>query len=499
MTIDVPGVPQGTLVPFMWISVEPSPSPLSAIPRVLLINNRVGGTATNLKQYLLGDTIVEQLFGRASPLAQMYRHARKVSPIGEIWGISFGTDPDADVYATAELDFSNPANKAGVCTISIGEEDIRVVVPAGSTAADMALLVKKKINGNQYCAFSAVVETTTSKLLLTCKWRGTSGNKILITTKDFGRDQDYAKYITVTQPNGGVGGHDIDACLTALNDQGFDIICSGFSNDNAIEALGDFLDGDTGRWSPAQQIYGHGVVGAADTVANLVTLGGSFNDPHVTVLGHSQAKSPEWCWAAELAAQMQVHYASPPELSRPLQTLPLPGIKPNFKDDLWFTPAERQSLYEAGIACTRIDQYRNILIDRDVTLYKTNVWGDLDASWRDATTMFQTMYFVRYMRAAITGAYPRAALSDKDTGINGFASPGQVKDTLIHAYAELQLVGLVENLDLFAKVLQVERDPEVATRMNILLPPDFVNQWRIAAVLVQTHLQLTSADMPAEA
>jgi len=49
--------------------------------------------------------------------------------------------------------------------------------------------------------------------------------------------------------------------------------------------------------------------------------------------------------------------------------------------------------------------------------------------------------------------------------------------------------GLVENLAAFKQHLIVERDPNDPNRVNVLYPPDLINQLRIFAVLAQFRLQ----------
>jgi len=88
MTIDIPGVPQGELVPITWFQIIAAGAPFSSASRVLLIGERVGGTADDNTPYLLSSSNVEDLFGRGSMVAAMYRHVKKINPLGEVWGIS---------------------------------------------------------------------------------------------------------------------------------------------------------------------------------------------------------------------------------------------------------------------------------------------------------------------------------------------------------------------------------------------------------------------------
>jgi phage tail sheath gpL-like len=97
------------------------------------------------------------------------------------------------------------------------------------------------------------------------------------------------------------------------------------------------------------------------------------------------------------------------------------------------------------------------------------------------------------MRNAILAAFPRAALVDAPTDIPGFASPLDIYNVIVSAYRDLVRLGLVENLELFAAALLVMRDPIDRNRVNIYVKPDMVNQLRVVAALVETHLELTTS------
>ena len=68
-------------------------------------------------------------------------------------------------------------------------------------------------------------------------------------------------------------------------------------------------------------------------------------------------------------------------------------------------------------------------------------------------------------------------------------TPNVIRAELIAAYRNLEYQAIVENADLFAENLVVERDVNDVNRLNVLFPPDLVNQLRIFAVLAQFRLQ----------
>jgi phage tail sheath gpL-like len=57
------------------------------------------------------------------------------------------------------------------------------------------------------------------------------------------------------------------------------------------------------------------------------------------------------------------------------------------------------------------------------------------------------------------------------------------------AYDTLMMLGIVENKEAFNTYLIVERDGLNPNRVNVLFPPDYVNQLRVFAVLNQFRLQ----------
>ena len=68
-------------------------------------------------------------------------------------------------------------------------------------------------------------------------------------------------------------------------------------------------------------------------------------------------------------------------------------------------------------------------------------------------------------------------------------TPGIIKAELVNEYQLDMWNGLVENLSAFKANLLVERDPDNPNRLNVLYPPDLINQLRIFAVLAQFRLQ----------
>lgn len=103
---------------------------------------------------------------------------------------------------------------------------------------------------------------------------------------------------------------------------------------------------------------------------------------------------------------------------------------------------------------------------------------------------------IRYLRSIITSKYARHKLASDGTRFGAgqaIVTPNVIRGELIAAYGALERDGIVENTELFKQNLVVERDPNNPNRLNVLFPPDLVNQLRVFALLYQFRLQYADA------
>lgn len=490
MAIAFPTIPLPFLPPLYYADIVPGQSPFSASLKMLLVGQRVSGAQGSVnKPYILSGTEAARLFGRGSMLAMMYAKARANAPFAEIWGVACA-NPVGGVAATGAIRVSTAPTATGQLILGIGGAGVIVPVKPG-TAINQAIRIRNAINGNADLPVTAALDGgDNTRVVLTAKWPGYSGDDIVITKGGFGTEGSMSGLVTITPMSGGIGTAQTNAALASLGQHRVDVIASTARGIVSGSIVDDFMDGTSGRWSPLQQLYGHWFTAGYGTFAYHVTNGLQRNGAHRSHVGIAESPSPPWEWAAAVGAHATTHWAEPPELSRPLQTLHLKGIAAPLSLSSVFTTAENQALLAAGVSTWYVDDANDVRIQRLVTGRRLNDWGDEDASWRDAVTMFQTMYFARRMRQAVTNVFPRAALTTRDTGLPGFASPGAIRDLYIHEYKAMEALGLVENSDAFAEALIVERNATDPNRVDSLIKPDFVNQLRIVANLIETHLEL---------
>ncbi|MEH6478368.1 MAG: phage tail sheath subtilisin-like domain-containing protein, partial [Sneathiella sp.] len=296
----------------------------------------------------------------------------------------------------------------------------------------------------------------------------------------------------ITAMAGGTGNPDIADALSNLGDERFDYIVMPFTDATALNACRDFMDDVTGRWAYSQQNYGHCFSARIGTVAALDTFGSDRNDPHMTIMGYYDSPTPSWAVAAMLGGQASKSLSIDP--ARPLQTLPMIGfMAPPTKSR--FTISERNVLLYSGIA-TSFTEGGYTRIERSITTYQKNSYGTDDPSFLDVQTLATLAYILRFLNARITQKFPRHKLADNGTRFGegqAIVTPNTVRSELIAAYGELEYKGLVENMKAFKANLIVERDAEDVNRLNVLFPPDLVNQLRVFAVLAQFRLQYREA------
>ena len=130
-------------------------------------------------------------------------------------------------------------------------------------------------------------------------------------------------------------------------------------------------------------------------------------------------------------------------------------------------------------------------IERAITTYQKNTFAQNDVSYLDSETLHTAAYVLRYLSQAITSKYARHKLANDGTRYgagNAVVTPSVIRSELLAAYATLESLGIVENREAFQDHLIVERDTLNPNRLNVLFPPDYVNQLRVFAVLNQFRL-----------
>lgn len=474
-------------------------------------NSQAGGGLTQLRRLIIGqvNSDVEtdgalvlvsgssqaaQIGGPGSMLHAMHTKFRNGDPLGEIWCLPVKL---ADGSAAAgKVTLSGVAGEPGLLSLYIGGKRIRATVPNGGTAAAMATALAAAISASTDSAVLAVAAGP--DVMLTSKWLGLTGNDIQLEMNRLGSNggekTPSGLTVAITAMAGGTGSPEMPELLAAVGDEEFDFIVQPYTDTSSLDALRDWMNDISGRWAYSAQLYGHVYSARRGTLGESIAFGRARNDPHITI-NTMEVGMPEPLWenAAASAARNAVFISADP--ARPTQTGELVGINPAPAGQR-FLLNERQSLLSSGMATSTYNGGA-VRIERAVTTYQRNAYGQTDRSYLDSETLHQTAYILRFLKGRITSKYGRHKLADDGTKFGAgqaIVTPNVIRGELVAGYAALEYEGIVENAELFNQYLIVERDTNSPNRVNILFPPDYVNQLRVFALLNQFRLQY-----PAEA
>jgi phage tail sheath gpL-like len=155
-----------------------------------------------------------------------------------------------------------------------------------------------------------------------------------------------------------------------------------------------------------------------------------------------------------------------------------------------FTATERNLLLHDGVSTIDFDASGRAFVEQVVTTYQTNTFGLDDRSLLKLNTKW-TVDYMRYLfRFVVARDYPNHKLAGDD--VLDRIAPGQliatpklIANTLIAAAAQLEYVGLLEDLEGFKRDLKVLRSVADECRVNAVIPPNVVNQFDVFAAAVQ--------------
>ncbi|SAL20706.1 bacteriophage Mu tail sheath family protein [Caballeronia cordobensis] len=493
MTVPFQNVPANERVPLFYAEVDNSQAGYFAQSvRTLLIGQKLAaGTATaNVPQLVSRSDQAKTLFGVGSMLARMHAKYREGDASGEVWCIALD-DPGAGASATGSFALTGTATAGGTLNAYIGADRVQVGVAASDTAATVATALAAAINANTDLPVTAAASTGT--VTLTARNKGALGNDLLLQMNQKGAaGGEYTPAgitATVNAMSGGSAVPSLAAAVAAMGDDEYDFIIEPYADTTTLDLMRTTMNDTTGRWAWNRQIYGHVYSALRGTFSAVQAAGAARNDQHVTVAGfETLVPNPVWEYAAAYGARNAVFIAADP--ARPTQTGELTGITAAPASNRYIQ-TERQTLLNSGIATSYVSG-GVVRVERAITTYQKNLWGQADASYLDSETLHQLAAIIRRLRSRITTKYPRHKLANDGTRFGAGAAivtPSVIRGELAAEYADMEDEGLVENAKAFADNLIVERNADNPNRLDVLFPPDLVNQLRIFAVLAQFRLQ----------
>ena len=493
-------IPETIRTPGTYVEVDNSRAlkGLTANPHKVLImgqKHKTEGNAVLKTLYAITrDNLADGYFGAGSNLARMCNLFKKNNQITELYALALS---GGTATASAVVHFSVALSHAtGVVStnneiihLMINGSNIDLTLTSGWSVGQVNSAIRTLINANSNLPCVASTNAA-SALTLECVNSGVIGNLLDVRFNYYqGQSNPTCFADSILLSNFGVGGvgigsPDISDAWTVIDAEQFQHIIIPWIDDTNLDALETELER---RFKPLEDKQGHAYVNTRGTYASCTTEGNARNSPHTTYMGAYNSPTDPAEWSAALGAVAGYSLNSDP--ARPLHTLKLGRVLPPPSSDR-FTREERDLLLYDGISTFTVDTTGNVLIERLITTYQTNVLGIPDASYLDIETLF-TLNEIRYQykaRMQTRFIATRQKLADDSfpaqPGMN-IVRPKDVKAETISLFTLLQSKGLIENLDSFIDNLVVERNATDVNRVDVLLPPDLVNQFRILAGVIQ--------------
>lgn len=504
MPISFSNIPANIKVPLYYVEVDPSMAGLPSINlRALIVGiMTTEGTATKDVPVPIGSqAMADEFFGPGSEMSRMFQAYYSNNFANEVWGLPVA-EPVGASAATGDITFTTPPTAAGTFHLYIAGTHIPVNIMTTDTVDDIASAVADAINTNYIQEGTPALPVTATAALgvvtLTAAFKGFNGNEITVSLNYYGtRGSEMTPVgLEFTLPangllSGGVGVPIFDNAIGNIQKMPFEYVAMPYTDSDSLFAWDqEFGFTDSGRWGWNRQMFGHVFSAKRGLYSDLILYGETLNSAVESVMAFEQTcPSPMFECAAAYAAKAQRALINDP--ARPLQTLSLNNIKAAPVQDM-FNWAELNSIASNGLAIQERGSDNQPMIAREQTSYQFNLYGQSDDAYELVTTLATLAKVLRNQKQAITSKFPRSKLADDGTKFGpgqAIVTPGIIKAELVNEYQLDMWNGLVENLSAFKAHLIVERDPNDPNRVNVLYPPDLINQLRVFAVLAQFRLQ----------
>ncbi|HDL7089831.1 TPA: phage tail sheath subtilisin-like domain-containing protein [Yersinia enterocolitica] len=412
---------------------------------------------------------------------------------GEIYLLPLA-DTESMVAATGKITVTTQASATGVISLYIAGIRVQVAVVATDEVAAVATALTAAINTTTSLPVTAAA--VDAVITLTAKNKGAHGNTIDLRLNYLGsaggETTPDSLVLAFTPMAGGAGAPELDDALANLQDRTFDFIINPYTDTASLNKIKDFLSDSTGRWSYAEQLYGHSFAAQSGTYGQLTAAGELRNDQHASLLGVNGSPTPSYIWSAAYVGAIAQSLRNDP--GRPLQTLAISGVlAPPLASR--FTLTERNNLLHSGISTVTTADDGSVQVENIITTYQKNKYGAEDDSYLQIETLFLLMFVTRFLRSQVTSKFARMKLAADGTRFapgSAIITPNVIRAELIAQYQTLEFNGYVQDAKGFAKGLIVEKSTSNPNRVDVLWTGVLINQLRIFAVLNQFRLQASA-------
>jgi len=392
---------------------------------------------------------------------------------------------------------ADPAGDSHTVTITFGGSGAGGPV-AFYIGGDRYVVQTTDDNNANAAALEAVIDADPNSLVtassalavvtLTAKHVGASGAQIDVRHSHL-RGERLPNGLTATVAVTQVGGGQptLATALASMGSTQYDIIahCFGLS----VAPLGELDVELAARDDATVANSGLAFSGITSTTASgLAVVGDAYNSRYLVSLGAEPFPGVMFLRTTSIAALVARYGSADP--GRPFQTLELPGFSPAEEDR--FTDAERDLLLHDGISTVKHDRSGKTRIERLITMYQENDAGAPSDAFLDVNLVLLLSFFRKAWPDRVATRFPRHKLA-ADGGTppapgSALVTPTVYKAEAVAFYQELVDAGLCEDAPGFAANSTFEINGSDPNRLDVVLAPNFVNQLRVSATLVQFRL-----------
>lgn len=422
------------------------------------------------------------LGGEGSQLAAGVAAYKAVDPLTRLWVIAVA-DNGAGVQATGSITWAGTATESRELPIYIAGRRIVVAVTKGDTAA--------AIETAAVAAFAlvrdlpvTVAENAGTGLDFTARHKGTIGNTIAIGVCQLpGENVPAGITVTVNAMASGATDPSYAAAITALAEDQYHTLATGIATGTVMGLLETEYES---RWGAMRAIEGQIFGAVADSAANLTTAGNARNSFASTLIGVPVSAKIATPFEVACAVAAVSAYQAQVDPSRASTGVKLGNISgPKRGTD--FTWAQKNTILSDGVSTLDSGADGSYRVQRLITTYQSNAQGVPDTALQDLTTV-RLLAALRYSaRVRVGTKFARFKLADDDAVIppgQPIVTPRIMRAELISLFQDWQQLGWVEGLEQFKSELLVERDGSDPNRLNVLMPPNLINNLLVTAMKI---------------
>lgn len=491
MAISFNNIPDNTRTPGAFVEVDNSRALQGLAPNphtALIIGQRIiaGSVQPEILTAITRDGLADSFFGPGSEIARMCNVFKSENPNTELFAVAL-SDAGGAVKASGTVQFSIALSATGgslsgteAYHLFLAGKKIDITLTSGWSTTDVNSAVETTIDADSTLPVIASTNAA-SALNIIANNGGTQGNYINFRENFFEGQSSptgFGDSATITGMADGATDPTLDDVWAVIDGKQFHYIIQPYIDATNLTSLeGELAD----RFLPLEDLQGRAFTGLRATQASATTLGNSRNSPHNTIFGANDSPTSPEEWAASFGAIAAFNLNNDP--ARPLQFLKSKTIiAPPVVNR--FTQAERNILLFDGISTYIVDSGGGVLIEHAITTFQTNSLGIIDVSFLDVQTLATLAEIKFQYKARMVNRFiiPRFKLADDTFPVQPgtfVATPKTVKQEIIALFTQLRDQALIENLNDFITNLVVERNETDKNRVDVLLPPDLINQFRI--------------------